>query len=73
MIAPILEEIAKEYAGKLYVYKVNIDENKAIAEAFKISAIPTLLFIPMEGEPKTEVGMTTKENLEKIIKDSLIK
>ena len=43
-----------------------LTENKAIAEAFKISASPTLLFIPMEGEPKTEVGMTTKENLEKI-------
>ena len=73
MIAPTLEEIAKEYDGKLYVYKVNIDDNKAIAEAFKISAIPTLLFIPMQGEPKTEVGMMTKEGLEKIIKESLLK
>ena len=72
-IAPILEEIAKEYDGKLYVYKVNVDENKAIADAFKISAIPTLLFIPMQGEPKTEVGMTTKDNLEKIIKENLLK
>ena len=73
MIAPTLEEIAKEYDGKLYVYKVNIDDNKAIAEAFKISAIPTLLFIPMQGEPKTEVGMMTKEGLEKIIKENLLK
>ncbi|MBR3878082.1 MAG: thioredoxin [Bacteroidaceae bacterium] len=73
MIAPTLEEIAKEYDGKLYVYKVNIDDNKAIAEAFKISAIPTLLFIPMQGDPKTEVGMMTKEGLEKIIKESLLK
>lgn len=72
-IAPILEEIAKEYDGKLYVYKVNVDENKTIADAFKISAIPTLLFIPMQGEPKTEVGMTTKDNLEKIIKENLLK
>ncbi len=73
MIAPTLEEIAKEYDGKLYVYKVNIDDNKAIAEAFKISAIPTLLFIPMQGDPKTEVGMMTKEGLEKIIKENLLK
>lgn len=73
MIAPTLEEIAKEYDGKLYVYKVNIDDNKAIAEAFKISAIPTLLFIPMQGDPKTNVGMMTKEGLEKIIKESLLK
>ena len=73
MIAPILEEIAKEYNGKLKVYKVNIDDNKAIAEAFKISAIPTLLFIPMEGEPQRELGMKTKEELEKIIKENLLK
>ena len=72
-IAPILEEIAKEYDGQLYVYKVNVDDNRAIAEVFKISAIPTLLFIPMEGEPKTEMGMNSKENLEKIIKETLLK
>lgn len=72
-IAPTLEDIAKEYDGKLYVYKVNVDEASEIANAFGIKAIPTLLFIPMQGEPKTEVGMKTKEELEKIIKESLLK
>ena len=73
MIAPVLEELAKEYDGKLYVYKVNIDNNKAIAEAFKISAIPTLLFIPMQGEPEKKVGGISKEEFEKIIKENLLK
>ena len=72
-IAPTLEDIAKEYDGKLYVYKVNVDEAAEIANAFGIKAIPTLLFIPMLGEPKTEVGMKTKEELEKIIKENLLK
>ena len=64
MIAPSLEEIAKEYAGKLYVYKVNVDNCGEIAAAFKISAIPTLLFIPTDGEPLKTVGMINKGDIE---------
>lgn len=70
-VAPLLDEVAKEYAGKLVVYKVNVDNCPEIATAFKISAIPTMLFIPVEGEPiKTIGGMempTLVENIAKIM------
>ena len=63
-IAPSLDEIAKEHAGNLYVYKVNVDNSPEIAGAFKISAIPTLLFIPVNGEPVKTVGMIDKSGIE---------
>ena len=63
-IAPSLDEIAKEHAGNLYVYKVNVDNCPEIAGAFKISAIPTLLFIPVNGEPVKTVGMIDKSGIE---------
>lgn len=72
MIAPILEEIAKENPD-IYVYKVNIDDCPDVAEAYNVVSIPTLLFIPMEGEPKREVGAMTKGQFEKIIKEDLLK
>ena len=66
-IAPTLEEIAKEYAGQLYIYKVNVDEAPDIADAFNIRGIPTLLFIPMEGRYSVKAGNMPKEELVKII------
>lgn len=71
-IAPILDEISNEYAGKLYIYKVNIDNCNEIAKAYQIEAIPTLLFIPVNGEPIKVIGGMEKsaivENIAKIIK-----
>lgn len=63
-IAPTLEEIAKENAGKLNVYKVNIDNCPEIAKAYGISSIPTLFFVPMEGAPLKAVGMMSKEAID---------
>lgn len=73
MIAPSLEEIAAAYGDKIYVYKVNVDEAQEIAEAFNISAIPTLLFIPMEGKAYKNVGYIEKEQIEKLISEHLLK
>ncbi len=71
-IAPLLDEVAKENADKLYVYKVNVDNCPEIANAYQISAIPTLLFIPVEGEPIKVVGglemPAIAENIAKIMK-----
>lgn len=72
-IAPYLEEIAKEYDGKLYVYKVNVDNDPEIADAFKIRGIPTLLFIPMEGEYSVQIGSTSKEKLEQLVAEKCFK
>ena len=66
--AIILEEIAKEYAGELYIYKINVDNDPYIADAFNIQAIPTLLFIPMEGRYKVQTGGVSKEELVNMIK-----
>ena len=69
-IAPFLEEIAKEYDGQLYIYKINVDNDPEIANAFNISAIPTLLFIPMEGRYKVQTGGMPKEDLVKVITEN---
>ena len=70
-IAPILEEIAKEKAGQIYVYKVNIDYSPEIAAAFRVSGIPTLLFIPKDDEPQVVVGGIGKADIEKKIAEIL--
>ncbi len=72
MIAPVLDEIAKEYSD-IYVYKVNIDACPDIAKVYNVVSIPTLLFIPMSGEPVREVGFLTKGRIENIIKEQLLK
>lgn len=72
-ISPILEEIAKEYAGELYIYKINVDNDPYIADAFNIQAIPTLLFIPMEGRYKVQTGGVAKEELVNMIKENCFK
>lgn len=72
-IAPSLEEIAKEYAGQLYIYKINVDNDPEIANAFNIVGIPTLLFIPMEGRYAVKSGSMPKEELVKLITENCFK
>ena len=72
-ISPILDEIAKEYAGELYIYKINVDNDPYIADAFNIQVIPTLLFIPMEGRYKVQTGGMSKEELVNKIKECCFK
>lgn len=71
-IAPLLEQLAGEYKGKIVVYKINVDNEKELAAAFGISSIPTLLFIPMEGTPKVTLGAQPKEELKKTIDTFLL-
>ena len=73
MIAPTIEKIAQKYNGELYIYKVNIDDNPELAQRFRISAIPTIMFIPQKGEPVTERGVIGMEGFEKYIKEVLLK
>ncbi len=71
-IAPILENLAIEYAGKIIVYKVNTDEEKELAEKFNIRSLPTLLFIPLSGNPEMKEGALSKEGLKKNIDNILL-
>ena len=71
-IAPIMEEIAKEYEGKIIVYKVNVDKELKLATIFKIKSIPTVFFFPEEGQPLSQVGGLSKEEYISIINKHLI-
>lgn len=70
-LSPMLDELAKEYSGKLTIYKVNVDNERGLATFFGIRSIPTLLFIPMKGKPQRSLGALSKTELKGIIKDVL--
>jgi len=55
--SPILEEMARDYAGKINIYKVDIDDEQELANVFGIQSIPTFLFCPMDGNPTLSSGI----------------
>jgi len=71
MVAPILEELSDEYAGKLNIYKVNTEIEQELAGAFGIRSIPSMLFCPADAEPQMAVGALPKQQIEQIIADVL--
>ena len=71
MMAPIMDEVAQEYEGKVYIYKVDTEAEQELAQIFGIRSIPSILFIPMEGKPMMMQGALPKAELKKIIKDNL--
>ena len=71
-LSPIVEEIAKEYEGKLIVYKVDTDKEKILSQKMGISGLPTLLFIPVQGSPQMSMGVIPKESLVKAINEVLL-
>lgn len=73
MIAPILEELSKEYEGKINIYKIDTEEETELAGAFGIRSIPSLLFVPMNGQPQMAMGALPKESLKQAINDVLLK
>lgn len=72
-IAPILEELAKEYDGQIVIYKVDVDENKPLAKDFNVSSIPAVMFIPVDGEPVMTIGSRDKAKFVEEIKTHLLK
>lgn len=71
-LSPRVEEIAKQYAGKIIVYKVDTDAEGLLAQNMGISSLPTLLFIPVKGQPTATMGAVPKETLEKAIHEVLL-
>jgi len=71
MVAPILEELQDEYQGKINIYKINTEVEKNLAGMFGIQSIPSLLFVPKEGQPQMVVGALPKETFVKAIADVL--
>lgn len=71
MVAPILEELKEEYGDKLEIYKVNTEEERELASIFGIQSIPSLLFIPVEGQPQMAMGALPKETFRQAIEEVL--
>lgn len=72
-IAPYMDELAKEYDGKLIVYKVNVDKEKEAASAFGVGSIPLVIFCPMEGAPASQPGALSLEDYRKIVETYIFK
>ncbi|MBP1637636.1 MAG: thioredoxin [Bacteroidetes bacterium] len=73
VVAPILEDLAAEYDGQIYVYKINTEEEQELASAFGIRSIPSLLFVPMGDKPQMAQGALPKANLKEAIDNVLLK
>ena len=73
MLAPILEELAEEYDGQIYIYKINTEKEQELAAAFGIRSIPTLLFCPMGEAPQMAQGALPKATFKKAIEEFLLK
>jgi thioredoxin 1 len=73
MVAPVLEDLAREYAGKIMVYKVDTENEQELASVFGIQSIPTLLFVPKDGQPQAAMGALPKNTFVKVINDVLLK
>jgi thioredoxin-like negative regulator of GroEL len=67
-----LEELAAEYQDEIVVYKVNTDNDPELAQAFGITSIPTLIFIPLNGSPEMAQGALPKDTLKEVIEKVLL-
>lgn len=72
-IAPVLEELAKEYDGEIDIYKINTEAEQELSAIFGIRSIPSLLFIPMNEQPQMAKGALPKPQLKQAIDDILLK
>lgn len=70
-LAPLLEELQKEYGGKINIYKVDTEAEQELAGAFGIRSIPSLLFCPKGEKPQMAQGALPKQQFEELIKDIL--
>lgn len=71
-VAPVFEELSKEFAGKVHFYKLNTDDEQEVASAFGIRSIPSILFIPVGDTPKMMVGALPIEPFRQAIEEELL-
>jgi thioredoxin len=71
MVAPVLEELQAEYGDSLVIYKVDTEAQQELAGMFGIQSIPSLLFVPLDGQPQMAMGALPKPTFEKAIADVL--
>ena len=70
-VAPVLEELAKEYEGKVDIYKIDTEDQQELAAAFGIRSIPSILFCPKDEKPQMSMGALPRESFVTAIKDVL--
>ena len=73
MVAPIMDDLANEYDGKVKIYKIDTDKEKKLAGVFGIRSIPTVLFVPQEGKPSMQAGALPKTEYVRIIEELVLK
>jgi thioredoxin len=71
MVGPILEQLSQEYAGKVAIYKINTEEQRELAGMFGIASIPSLLFIPLQGQPQMAAGALPKAEFVRLFQEVL--
>ena len=71
MVAPVLEELAKDFKEKMDIYKVNTEEEQELASIFGIRSIPSFLFVPVSGQPQMAMGALPRETFIRAFKDVL--
>lgn len=72
MTSPVLAELAAEYEGEIYVYKINVDKERELANVFGVRSIPMFLFIPMGKEPQIANGAIPKKSFKEVIDTFLL-
>jgi thioredoxin len=72
MVAPLLEELAEEFDGKLDIYKIDTEKERELAGMFGIQSIPSILFVPVSGQPQMAMGALPKETFKKAFKEVLL-
>jgi thioredoxin 1 len=72
MVAPVLEELAKEYDNKVIIYKVDTEVEQELSAVFGIRSIPSFLFIPTEGQPMMQAGALPKNAFKQVIDEELL-
>jgi len=73
MVAPVLEELSKEYDGKINIYKIDTEDQQELASAFGIRSIPSLLFCPLDEQPQMAQGALPKATMKQVIEEVLLK
>jgi thioredoxin 1 len=72
MLSPVLDELSKEYEGKIHIYKIDTEAEPELSGAFGVRSIPSLLFCPTEGQPQMAMGALPKATLKKAIDEILL-
>ena len=66
-LEPVLRQVAQHYNGEVDFYRINVDENSEIADVFQIRSIPFLLICPLQGEPKSVIGLYSQQEYIRVI------